>query len=263
MQVEPAKAVPILERFLAGDHPLKLKQRALFVLSQSDSPRAREILLDIVRRGDPAELRVAAVRDLGIAGGKEDLAALSGIWKDASPQVKNAVLEAWLIAGQSAPILDAARSEPDPALRAKAIDELGAMDASRELSALYDSEKDPALRGKILGSLGVAGDVTALAKVARTDPDPKLRGKAIEAIGIAGGPAAGEQLRALYGAEKDRAVRERVLNAFLISDDARSLVTLFRQEKDPELKRKIVQVLSLIDSPESESLIKELLGEKS
>ncbi len=263
MQADPVKAVPILERFLTGDHPVKLKKRALFVLSQSDSPRAREILLDTVRRGDPPELRVEAVRDLGVAGGDENLAALSGIWKGASPEVKAAVLDAWMIADQSAPVLEAARSEADPGLRAKAIDQLGAMDASKELVELYGAEKDPELRGKILGALGVAGDVADLAKVVKSEADPKLRGQAIEAIGIAGGPAATEQLKALYAGEKDRAVRERILNAFMISGDAHSLVALFRQEKDPQLKRKIVQVLSFMDDPESQALLEELLGAKS
>jgi HEAT repeat protein len=105
--------------------------------------------------------------------------------------------------------------------------------------------------------------VAQLAKVVKSETDPKLRGKAIEAIGIAGGPAATEQLKALYSAEKDRAVRERILNAFMISGDAHSLVTLFRQEKDPQLKRKIVQVLSFMDDPESQALLEELLGAKS
>jgi hypothetical protein len=263
MQAEPERAVPILERFLGAGHSLKLKKRALFVLSQSESPRAREILLDVARNGEPSELRVEAVRDLGIAGGEEDLAALSRIWKEASPEVKGAVLEAWLIADQTEPILDAARSEPDPELRGKAIDELGAMEASKELKALYGAEKDPELRGKILGALGVAEDVATLAEVARSDADPELRGQAIEAIGVAGGPEAAKQLAALYSAESDPEVRARVLNAYLILGDAHALVALFRREKDPELKRQIVQTLSFIDDPESQAFLEELLGGQS
>ena len=263
MQAEPERAVPILERFLAADRPLKLKKRALFVLSQSESPRAREILLDVARRGDPPELRVEAVRDLGVAGGEKDLAALAEIWKGASPEVKGAVLEAWLVADQAAPIVEAARSEPDPELRSKAIDELGAMEATKELKTLYGAERDPRLRGKILGALGVAEDVTTLGEVARSDPDPELRGKAIEAIGIAGGPAAAKQLAALYSAESDPEIRARVLNAYLILGDAHALVGLYRQEKDPQLKRKIVQTLSFMDDPESQAFLEKLLGGQS
>jgi len=263
MQAEPERAVPILERFLSGDHPVKLKKRALFVLSQSESPRAREILLDVARSGDSPELRVEAVRDLGVAGGNEDLAALSGLWKEASPEVKGAVLEAWLVADQTAPIAEAARSEPDPKIRAKAIDELGAMEASKELQALYASEKDAVLRGKILGALGVAEDVAALNEVARSEADPELRGKAIEAIGVAGGPEAAKQLAALYSSETDPEVRVHVLNAYLILGDAHALVDLFRREKDPELKRKIVQTLSFMDDEESQAFLEKLLGGQS
>ncbi len=263
MQADPEKAVPILERFLSSDRPLQLKKRALFVLSQSESPRAREILLRVARQGEPRELQVEAVRDLGIAGGQEDLAALSRIWKEASPEVKGAVLEAWLIADQTGPILEAARSEPDPALRAKAIDQLGAMDASKELKALYSAEKDRELRSKILGALGVAEDVATLTEVARSETDPALRGKAIEAIGIAGGPEATKQLAALYSSETDPKVRASVLNAYLILGDAHGLLELYRREKDPELKRKIVQTLSVMDDAESQAFLEKLLGGQS
>jgi len=263
LQAEPERAVPILERFLAADHPVRLKKRALFVLSQSESSRAREILLDVARQGTPPALRVEAVRTLGVAGDKEDLAALSALWKDATPEVKGAVLDAWLVADQTAPILEAARSEPDRGLRGKAIDELGAMEASKELKVLYGEEKDPELRSKILGALGVADDVATLSEVARTEADPDLRGKAIEAIGIAGGPEAAKQLASLYATETDPAVRARVLNAYLILGDSQALVDLFRREKDPELKRKIVQTLSYMDDPQSQAFLEKLLGGQS
>lgn len=263
LQAEPERAVPILERFLSSDRPLQLKQRALFVLSQSESPRARQILLEVARHGEPPELRIEAVHDLGIAGGEEDLAALSGIWKEGSPEVKAAVLDAWLIADQVEPVLAVARSERDPELRGKAIDELGAMDASKDLKALYGAEKNPELRGKILGALGVAEDVAALTEVARTEADPELRGRAIEAIGIAGGPEAGKQLAALYSSETDPAVRSRVLNAYLILGDGHGLVDLFRREKNPELRRQIVQTLSFMDDAESQALLDKLLGGQS
>jgi hypothetical protein len=44
MNVDPERAVPMLEKFLQGSETPKLKDRALFVLAQSGSPRAREVI---------------------------------------------------------------------------------------------------------------------------------------------------------------------------------------------------------------------------
>ena len=41
---DPEKALPILEKLLQGPASPKLRERAVFVLAQSNSPKAREIL---------------------------------------------------------------------------------------------------------------------------------------------------------------------------------------------------------------------------
>src|SRR6185436_7260877 len=76
MQMDAAQAVPVLEKILAGNRSLRLKERALFVLSQSDSPKAKEILLRTARTGQPIELRVAAIKSLATAGLDEELDSL-------------------------------------------------------------------------------------------------------------------------------------------------------------------------------------------
>jgi hypothetical protein len=48
----------------------------------------------------------------------------------------------------------------------------------------------------------------------------------------------------------------------MIRGEAEELLELFREEKDPRLKRQIVQQLSLLDSPEAEEAIFGLLEEK-
>lgn len=261
MQVEPERAVPILERFLAADHSMKLKERALFVLAQSDTPRARQILLDLVRRGSPVELRLRAVEQLGIAGDGEDLAALATIWKEGTPEVKAKVLEAWMIADQTKPVFDVARTESDPRLREKAIELLGVMDATQELTALYEQEKDTRVRRKLLEAYAVAGDIAALERAYRSESDPELRGKALEGIGVFGGDAGTKTLVGLYQRETERALKEKMLEGLFIGDAARELVELFRKEKDSQLKRSIVQKLSLMDDEEAEKVLSEILGD--
>ena len=51
MHSDAEQAVPMLERFLAGNASVKLKKKALFVLSQSGSPRARQVVTEIAKGG--------------------------------------------------------------------------------------------------------------------------------------------------------------------------------------------------------------------
>jgi HEAT repeat protein len=264
MQINPEQAVPVLERLLAGGSSERIKQRALFVLSQSPSPKAREILVRIAKTGQPLELRREAVKTLGIAGDPEDIAALASIARDTSApiEVREAVIEAYLISGRQDELFEIARSDPDPRIRLKAIEALGAMGALPSLRKLWATEKDPKIRGKLLESFGVAGDVETLAKAARESSDPQIRRKAIEGLGISSGPEAGKALRQLYGEFGNSEDKRKVLEGFMIHGDATTLVELFRAEKDPAMKKYIIQQLSIMNDPEATRVILDVLGER-
>jgi HEAT repeat protein len=263
MQVEPGQAVPVLEKLLAGNSSQRIKERALFVLSQSDSPRAREILLRTARSGQPISLRCEAVKTLGIAGEPEDIATLATLTKDTSapPEVRKCVIDAYLIANRPEELMGIAKSDPDPRIRAKAIDALGATDSLPSLRQLWNTEKDPALRAKLLEAFGVAGDVESLAKAARDASDPHLRRKAVEGLGISNSPAAGRALRQLYKEFSDPQDRRKVVEAFMIQGDAKTLIELFRAEKDPAMKKVILQQLSVMNDPDATRAILDVLGD--
>jgi len=264
MQMDSDKAVPILEKILAKDNSLKIKKRALFVLSQSDSPRARQILLNVARTGQPMELRCEAVRTLGIAGESEDLAVLGQIARDTSApvEVRNCVVEAYLISNRPEALMELARSDPDSRIRARAIDALGANGALPALRQLWNTEKDPAVKAKLLEAFGVAGDVDTLAKAARESTDPRLRRKAIEGLSISSGHDASKLLRQLYGEFRDPADKRKCVEALMVQGDAKALLEMFRAEKDPAMKKIILQQLSVMDDDEATKAILEVLGEK-
>ena len=251
MQMDSTRALPILEKILAGNRSLQVKQRALFVLSQSDEPRARTVLVETAKSGKPVELQLEAVRSLGIAGDPEDIRALSEIYR--------ATLEAFMIAGEEQPILAAARAESDPALRGKAIELLGALDSTAALAELYKSDGSREVKGKILEGMMIAGDKRQLLAAARSEPDRELRGKAIELLGAAGGD---EELVELYAATEDRELRGKIVEGLMIAGNGKAMIGLLRKEKDPELKKKLVQMLSMMDDDEAMDEIERLLTEK-
>jgi len=263
MQVEPEKAVPVLEKLLAGNSSPKLKERALFVLSQSDSPRAREILLRTAKSGQPISLRCEAVKTLGIAGEPDDLTALAAIARDtgAPVEVRQAVIEAYLIADRPDELAGIAKADPDPHIRARAIDALGANGALPSLRQLWNTEKDPAIRAKLLEAFGVAGDVDTLAKAARESSDPQIRRKAVEGLAVSENDEARKTLRQLYGEFSNVDDKRKVLEGLMVQGDAKTLIELFRAEKDTNLKKAILQQLSVMDDPEATREILNVLGE--
>src|SRR6185437_12678184 len=75
----PDEAIPMLQKFLQGSSSPKLKERALFVLAQSNSPKARDILVGFAKGNANPELQVKAIQYLGIHGGAESRAALADV----------------------------------------------------------------------------------------------------------------------------------------------------------------------------------------
>ena len=171
----------------------------------------------------PVELRVEAVRSLGIAGEEEDIATLAQIASDkAAPrEVREAVLEAYLIADREA---DSPRWRATSPIRSCA---QGDRDARRDgalpaLRELWSAEKDPEVRHKLLEAFGIAGDADRSSPRARARPDPRVRHKAIEGLVIADVPPDANRalLLDLYRTLADPGDRRKVLEAFMIQGDA-------------------------------------------
>ena len=262
MHSDSERAVATLERFLAGNHSRRLLEQALFVLSQSDAPRARQVLAQVARgqgQGARPELRRKAIETLGIAGDEQSTRLLAEIYASAADtETKAAVLNAFLISGEEEQVLAAARNERDPTLRGKAIGVLGAMGADRQLREMYQAESATAVKLQILDALFVAGDVETLGKVATADPDPQMRLKAIHGLGVSDARETGALLTTLYRGG-DAATKRAVIEALFIQSSAKALLEIARTETDRALRREALQRLSLMDEPEAlEFLLKQL-----
>ncbi|MEO8277403.1 MAG: HEAT repeat domain-containing protein [Thermoanaerobaculia bacterium] len=259
MQMDSQRALPILEKILAGNRSLQIKKRALFVLGQSGEPRARSILVTTAKSGNPPELQIEAVRALGIAGDPEDLTALSEIYRTtSSKETRETVLESFMVAGEEKPLLEAARNESDPALKSKAIELLGAMGSTASLAELYKgSTRDG--KAKIMEGFMVGGDEERLLGIARDESDPVLSMKAIDLLGALG---ADKALVELYATRKDQGQREKIIDGLMAAGASKSLIALFRKETDPDLKRKMVQHLSMMQDDDAMDEIERLLSEK-
>src|SRR5690606_12038286 len=258
MQADPERALPRVEAMLAEGSG-KVRDRALFVLAQSGSPKAREALVRFARNTQDEDLQVRAVRYLGLFGGQESRQALVDIYgSSASERARKAVLQAFMLAGDRQRLLQVARTESSPALRREAIQLLGVSGGRAEIRELYDNEKAPEVREAAINAMFVGGDAERLAELARTEADPRLRRDAIVKLGLTGRGSAGT-LTAIYAGERDADVKRAVLQALFVQGNASAPVDIARKETDQRLKRDAVQKLSLMDAKEDRDYMLELL----
>ncbi len=261
MHTEPARAVPILTKFLQSSQCPKAKRQALFVLAQANNEEARDTLAKIARGESNPDLQRSAIQYLGIHGGREGVATLAKIY-DATSDVdsKKRILNAFMVAGDKDKLFNAAKNEKDPQLRKSAIHWLGTMSADTELWQLWTTESDVDVKKQILHSFFIGGRVDRLVEIARTEKDPSLRKSAIHNLGISGKKAGGDVLAQIYSSEQDPSVKKQVLHALFLQQNATSLIAIARKETDTDLKKQAIHWLSLINSKEATDFLMELLN---
>jgi len=241
------EAVPMLEKFLSSGASPRLRDRALFVLTQSGSARGRALVADIARGKIHPDMQRTAVKYLGLFGGEESRQTLSEIYASTTDtDVKKAVLQAFMTSGDKARVLAAARGEKSPEMRRAAIRQLGPMGAQPELWELYKTEATPEGKKDIIQALFVGGGGDRIAELARTETDPALRRTAVRTLGLLGSERTGPMLVSLYQSDHDPEVKREALRGLFIQNNAHALVQLARAEKDPALRSEIVKQLSLM-----------------
>ncbi len=261
MNSDEDRAIPMLEKFLNGTQSPKLKDRALFVLVQHGSPRAREIVVDIARGKTNPGLQEKAIRYLGLFGGAKSQGVLYEIYASStSVPVKEAILESYMLSGSREQALAVAKTEKNAQLRAVAVRQLGVMGARAELWQLYQTETQRDVKESIIQALFVAGDEDRLLELVRNEKDRDLRIEAIQKAGLTGKSRTGDALTALYRTEKVAEIKSAVLQAFFLQGNARALIDIAKTEKDRDLKQEAVQKLSLMKDKEATDYLMEILN---
>jgi len=261
MGSDPEQALPMLEKFLAGAQPLKLKERALFVLSQSGSPKAHEIVARIASGSRNPELQMKAIRNLGLFGGKDSRATLEEVYKTShDTDVKRAILQSFMVGGEKQRLLEVAKGEQSPQLRGEAVRQLGVMGARAELFQLYQNESSLEVKKAILQGMFISGDVEHMLEFARSEKDLELRRRAVRNLGLMGKEKTADALVSIYTSDKEPEIRRTVIEALFLQGNAKQLIQIARQEKDVSMKREAVQKLSLMNNKESTEFMMELLN---
>jgi HEAT repeat protein len=244
---DPEQAIPMLEKILQGSQSPRLKERALFVLAQSNSARARQAITAVAKGGNP-DLQRRAIQYLGTNGTRENRELLAEIYTASSDvDVKRRILRAFMVAGDRARVLAAATTESAPELRAEAVRQLGVMGAHDELWQLYQKESSVDVKKQILQAMFVGGNATRLIELANNEQNPELRRTAIRNLGIMGSRQTADALVGLYAREKDPEIRKAVIQGLFTQGNAEQLVAIARKETDPVMRKEIVRRLSTMN----------------
>jgi hypothetical protein len=246
MAADPDRALPLLEGVLKGNSSPRVKDRALFVLTQNRSARAQQLLSEYAKGSGNPDLQLHAVRYIGMSGTPEAQQQLMSIYAASTDvAVKREIIRALMVAQAREPLFNLAKSEKDESLRLEAIRQLGVLKAVDQLMQLYSTETSQPHKTEIIRALMIAGASDKLLDLAKNEKTASLRGEAIRNFAFSAN-ASSEALNTLYASNADEQVKREVINALFARGDAKSLIAIARKETDTNLKTSIVSRLAML-----------------
>jgi len=263
MNSDPERGITMIEAIVDGSRQsAKIKDKAVFLLSQYGGPRAIDLLGKYARDHAHPELQARALRYLGIMGGEQSRKLLADVYTSSTDiDVKKSILKSFMISGDHAHLLTLAKSESNPDLRGEAVRQLGISGARNELAELYTTETSIDVKKNILQAMFIGGSVDKLSDIALHERNPDLRTAAIRNLGLTGGGRAAQTLVTIYESDTNEDVRHAVIKGLFLQGNAKALVELARKEKDPDMKKQIVSKLSIMGGKDAADYLMEILKE--
>jgi len=255
MNSDPERAIPIIEQMLSSpSNSPKVKDRALIVLSQSGSSRARDIIANVAKGGSNPDLQLRAIKYLGIMGGDASRQVMADIYRSSNDTaVKRAIIRSFMVSGDRTRLLGLAKSETNADLRGEAVQQLGVMGAHAELSDLYATETSVDVKKRIIQAMFVGGSADKLIDLARNEKDPQLRRAAVRNLGLMGSSRTADAIKQIYQqADSTAEIKKEAINALYLQNNGKVLVELARVEKDPAMKKEMIQKMSIMGGKSKE-----------
>ena len=243
------KALPLVSKVLAGNHSTEVKEAALFILSQINKPEAHATLLKFAKE-EKGELQEEAIRMIGIAGG-DGVSDLKSIYESGDSDAREAVLEAFMIAGDKESVFEIAMIAEGDDFE-EAVEMLAVMGARDELQQLRSSR---GTSEALIEACAISGDFECLRELAADDSDIDLQIEAIEGMGIVGGDEANAALVEIYKNSSSEDTREAALDGLMISGDDAGLLELYRSSNDSSEKKELLEYLVMTGSDEVWNII--------
>ena len=241
----PERALPLVQKVLSGNHSLEMKERALFILSQIDRPEAVTKVVEIATTAE-GDLRLEAIRMIGISGNTDSLEQLRSIYDGGNGDVREAVLEAYMIADDTQSVYDIATQAEGDDFEA-AVETLGVMDARDELRQLLSQT---GASEALIEAYALSGDFQSLQQMASDSSNVAMQIEAIEAMGLIDEDQAGPALVRIFENATTESVREAAVDGLMLSDNDGALLQLYRSADDVSVKKMLLETLVMMGSDE-------------
>jgi TolA-binding protein len=282
LQMNAEQAMPVLKQVLARRDACSasLREKALFLVSQKQSPETESILLDAIRNDPDARVRKRAVFWLGQVNTDRATRELESILGSASADEElreNAIMALMQQSGGrgAKTVRAVAEDASAPAsLRAKAVFWLGQNQSAENATFLRDlfsrlatsrSEKDDEVAQRILFSLSQmrgAGNERWLMDIAA---DPKysveVRRKAVFSAGQ--GDVSAAELIALYDKVREQDVKAQVIWVLSMKDQPAAtdkLIDIARHDPDVQMRKKAIFWLGQSNDPRVKQLLLDIIN---
>lgn len=239
----PEYALPRARKIMQEDHSDEVKESALFILSQIDDPEAHAIVAETARTSS-GDLQIEAIEMIGIGGDPAALSSLRSIYESGDSDVREAVIEAYLIADDSDSIYELAMQSEGEEFET-AVEMLGAMGATDTLRRIRD---EGGISESLIEAYAIAGDYQTLVELAMYDADPDLQAQAIESLGIVGGEDVGTTLVRIYQSSDDNDIKEAALEGMFIADYDTGVLELYRAADNADEKSELLEYLTHMES---------------
>ena len=240
----PERALPRVRKILEGNSSDEVKESALFILSQIDLPEAQTLLVETANQSD-GELRTKAIQMIGIGGNPAALSSLRSIYSTGSIDVKEAVLEALMIANDVDAVMEIALAAEAEEEFEAAVEMLAVMDATAELRSLRNH---PGMSAGLVEAFIISDDAEMLLELAMDSTNKEQQLEAIEALGIVNEDGAGPTLVGIYTGSDDEEIRGAALDGMMIADYDTGILELYRASQDAGEKSELLEYLTIMDS---------------
>lgn len=277
MEMDSDRAIPILERVLERRDECSelLRERAVFIVAESETERAQEILLRVARTDPHPEVRAKAVFWLSEVDDPRAIDALEQILFDAAAET--ALRERALFA-----LAESEGARSGEILRRYALDASQPVDLRERaifwlsedetpgnaefLKDLFGRIDDPSLRERILFAVAESDEPGAaewLIDVSRNASlSPELRGRALFWAAESGDLEAYPSLLDLWDQVDHPEIKRQLLFAYAEMDTEASIDKLYeiaRSDEDVEVRKRALMWLGESEDPRVIELLEEMV----
>ena len=277
LQMDADRAVPILKRVLErrDSCSVALRRKAVFIISQQETPETEDILLGTARNDPDEDVREQAVFWLSQVGSAKATVALDSILlnsTNADLQDKAVFALSQIDSPEAGRMLRdyAERASAPEEVREKAIfwlSQQGDGANAAYLRSLYGRLDNEDLKEKVLFSIsqiGGADNTNWLMDLAANEQEGiELRKKALFWAGQSDDVSL-ERLTGLYDRLKNRDMKEQMIFVYSQRNEGAALdklIDIAKHEPDPELRKKAIFWIGQSHDPKAAQYLQEVVSQ--